>query len=127
MSDEYYVVRGASMRCSCGSHKRKINLPASHGAFVKTKPMMNEDDYKSVNVPSFGVCSSSANPSSAKVYLVAENGGQVEGKPCKPMLMQPWMNTMEKTRVENKPALTTSSCHMCMYKGSITFESSGQE
>ncbi|WP_017815753.1 DUF4280 domain-containing protein [Paenibacillus shenyangensis] len=127
MADEYYVVRGASMRCSYGSHPRKINLSASHGSFVKTQPMMNEDDYKPENVASFGVCSSSLNPSSETIYLVAEGGGQVQGKPCLPQLCQPWMMTKEKTRVEGKPALTTSSCHLCMYKGSIKFETSGQE
>ncbi|NFS30512.1 DUF4280 domain-containing protein, partial [Clostridium botulinum] len=28
-----YVVRGAKMKCNKGSHKKRINLPVSHGTY----------------------------------------------------------------------------------------------
>ncbi|WP_326493198.1 hypothetical protein [Clostridium estertheticum] len=35
--DNYYIVRGAKMRCDKGTHARKINLPESHVAYVIIK------------------------------------------------------------------------------------------
>lgn len=41
-----YVVRGAKMICNCGSHKRRINLEKSHGAYIFDKPIMSRWDCK---------------------------------------------------------------------------------
>ncbi|WP_025716318.1 DUF4280 domain-containing protein [Paenibacillus sp. 1-18] len=125
--DEYYIVRGACMNCQCGSHPRKINLPVSHGSYVNQKPMMNQGDYTEENVPHFGICSSPDNPSTETIYLIAENGQTISGKPCKPQLLEPWMNTKENTKVEGQPALTTSSYQRCLYLGYIRFSTTGQQ
>ncbi|KAF6578557.1 DUF4280 domain-containing protein [Paenibacillus sp. EKM212P] len=128
MSDnEYYVVRGACMRCTCGTHPRKINLPNSHGAFVNGKPMMNEGDYSPENVPHFGICNSPEQPSAETIYLIAEDGSTISGKPCLPMLTDKWKNTKEPTKVEGQPALTTSSFQTCLYHGFIEFHTNGQQ
>ena len=41
-----YVVRGATMYCSCGTHTRKLDMPASHGSYIRDKAMMNRTDCK---------------------------------------------------------------------------------
>lgn len=53
-----YVVRGALMKCSLGTHNRRINLPIS----INQKPIMLESDYKTEmtsglnnNIPYFGI------------------------------------------------------------------------
>lgn len=126
--NKYYVVRGAKMKCKCGSHKRKINLPVSHGSYVDEKPMMNEDDNKAVvNVTYFGVCKSGSNPSSQIVNLVGEDGATITGKLCCPKIIGKWMKTKEKTKVEGKPPLTTESQLVCGFDGLITFVTNGQE
>lgn len=60
-------MRGAHLKCSSGSHHRKLNLPRCHGVYIIKNPAMNSADYKaglgdegvdkhSINIPSFGVC-----------------------------------------------------------------------
>ena len=56
-----YVVRGATMYCSCGTHTRKLDMPASHGSYIRDKAMMNRTDCKvgiDKNIPPFGACRS---------------------------------------------------------------------
>ncbi|MBC2580547.1 DUF4280 domain-containing protein [Clostridium sp. DJ247] len=122
-----YVVRGAKMKCKFGSHKRKINLPVSHGSYVNGKPMMNAGDRVEVkNITWFGTCQGSC-PSSGTIYLIGENGGTVSGKKCIPKILGDWVNTKENTKVEGKAALTMESKVYCMYGGEITFASDGQQ
>lgn len=60
-----YLVRGAVLRCSCGSHSRKLNLPMSHGIYIGENPMVNELDCEvgdNANITAFGVCNAEGNP-----------------------------------------------------------------
>lgn len=60
-----YLVRGAVLECSCGSHRRKLNLPESHGVYIGENPMVNQTDCgvgDQANIPTFGVCESAGNP-----------------------------------------------------------------
>ena len=60
-----YLVRGAVLRCSCGSHKRKLNLPESHGIYIGENPMVNELDCEvgdNASITAFGVCNAEGNP-----------------------------------------------------------------
>lgn len=123
-----YIVRGAKMRCSCGSHPRRINLPVSHGSYVEDKPMMNEADSRLlVNIEDFGICNSPANPNNAIIYLIAEDKSTISGKKCCPVILSNWINTQEKTKVEGKAALTTQSQLICALGGIIGFTSDGQQ
>lgn len=121
-----YIVRGAKMQCSCGTHKRKINLPTSHGSYVNGKPMMNKNDnVVEINVPYMGICTGGCQVS-AQVVLIGEHGETLTGKRCIPMILKKWMNTKENTLVDGKPALTTKSQLICAYGGVITFVTDGQ-
>lgn len=103
---ELYVVRGAKMICSCGSHKRKINLPISHGSYIKDKPMMTKLDYTTelkvndamdavnnkknlekiiqdkaidkfnTNIPYFGLCSAMSKEISLEIKVIKEETGE---------------------------------------------------
>lgn len=130
MSEEsvYYVVRGAKMRCDKGSHTRKINLPVSHGSYVKEKPVMNEGDrVVDENISYFGICKECSD--GEEVYLIDEkSGGTIIGKKCKPQILTDWSDSKEDTLVEGRPALTTKSWITCAaHNGIIKFESDGQE
>ena len=39
-----YVVRGATIYCSCGTHMRKLDMPVSHGSYIRDQAMMNKTD-----------------------------------------------------------------------------------
>lgn len=83
-----YLVRGAVLRCTMGSHPRQLNMPKSHGTFIKDneKAFANKNDcigeYDSMsiseiqgnpkesntpieecNIRMFGICKSGSNPS----------------------------------------------------------------
>ncbi|GFN32146.1 DUF4280 domain-containing protein [Paenibacillus xylaniclasticus] len=127
MADSSYVVRGAKMRCQYGTHARRINLPASHGAYVNGKPKMNEEDCRlTVNIPHFGICNCPNNPNTSTVYLIAEDGQQISGRPCEPKLPSRWSNCKEEARVGGRAALMSDSIIYCYYQGSITFLDDGQ-
>ena len=130
MADEY-IVRGAKMKCFLGSNTRKINLPISHGSYVKytecgtEKPILNSDDKTEENISYFGVCPF-GDP--GEIITVIADGGAVKvGKKCKLELGGEWQETKDDYLVDGKPALTTKSKMFTNCGGIITFKSSGQE
>ena len=95
-----YVVRGAFMHCSLGTHDRKINLPVSHGSYVKGEAILNKKDTATgANIPFFGICTKT-------------------GEICVPK---------EDTLVEGQAAITEESTACCCEGGIITFVTSGQK
>ena len=139
-----YVVRGAKIYCTRGSHIRKLDMPASHGAYIRDKAMMNEKDCKvgiEQNIPPFGACFSEnkdgkdiiINDAKDLVQCTDENGNPVnpqlpiEGKLCEPKFITQWQGAQEDTLVDGKPALNVNCSITCSYGGTITFMDSGQE
>ncbi|MCL1924197.1 MAG: DUF4280 domain-containing protein [Defluviitaleaceae bacterium] len=119
-----YLVRGARLRCTYGTHTRKLNLPICHGVYI-TKggelatnhaegrhPMIHEKDCKpgegseGFNISSFGVCQAPNPPAGARTVRLelqdeyGEGTGQnVRGPACMPQIASFWMNTHKKTRI----------------------------
>jgi len=129
MSDGvYYIVRGAKMKCTKGTHKRKINLPLGHGAYVNEYPMMNKKDKDAdKNIKYFGICKDGCKVG-ADIYLLDEDGNQLPpGKECiVTILGDGWMTVKDDTLVEGEPALTLDSTLTCIYGGIISFVTDGQ-
>ncbi|MBW9154817.1 DUF4280 domain-containing protein [Clostridium estertheticum] len=128
MSDNYYIVRGAKMRCDKGTHARKINLPESHGAYATEKPMMNKsDNVVNKNISYFGICRECKE--GEDIYLIGEDGVQLPpGKKCLVKISGDWMKVKEDTLVDGKPALTAESVLICsLHQGKIKFVTTGQE
>ncbi|MBO1685222.1 MULTISPECIES: DUF4280 domain-containing protein [Clostridium] len=128
-----YIVRGAEMKCNCGSNKRKINLPISHGSYVNeekcgtTKPILNSDDKTEENISYFGVCPLHGKEEE-KIDVIDDKGNLISnGKKCKLELGGEWQVTKEDYLVDGKPALTTDSIMFTNCGGIITFLTSGQE
>ena len=52
-----YLVRGAKLKCDCGSHARKLNLQQCHGLHLNELPMVHQKDCKpDIHIKAFGVC-----------------------------------------------------------------------
>ncbi|MCT4584569.1 MAG: DUF4280 domain-containing protein [Peptostreptococcaceae bacterium] len=134
MDKKAYIVRGARMRCNCGSHPRRINLPVSHGSFINDKPVMLETDCipdfppnPLNNIPYFGICSSPLNQTKIPLTLAHETTKlPIVGTKCAVTIAMPWTNC-KKDLLLNKMALTTDSVLYCVFGGVIKFETSGQE
>lgn len=139
-----YVVRGATIYCSCGTHMRKLDMPVAHGSFIRDKAMMNKKDCKvgiDQNIPPFGACWSETKDgidikiedTKDLVPFTDENGNPmeiplpIEGKLCEPKLAKEWADAQEKTLVDGEPALTVKCTITCKYGGVIGFMDAGQE
>ena len=138
-----YVVRGATMYCSCGTHTRKLDMPASHGSYIRDKAMINRTDCKVVidkNIPPFGACRSETKDgidikiedTKDLLQVTDEDGNPVEiplpieGKLCEPELAKEWADAQEETLVDGEPALTVKCTITCKYGGVIGFMDAGQ-
>ena len=144
MSDYPYVVRGAQIYCTFGSHVRRIDMPACHGSYIREKPNMHEMDCKvglDANIPPFGICSSPANP--GQEIMISDAGGLVPmqdehgnsvmptmpiiGKLCQPILADKWCNAYEDTLIDGVPALRVNCTISCVFNGTICFADDGQK
>ena len=141
---EEYLVRGALLKCSAGTHPRRLNLMKDHGVQMDTEeynyPFVHEMDCvpgPTGNVDYFGICNNiPENPSSSiTLQAVDENnqltGGVVTGMKCTPSFVpQKWNQTKEDTRLgglEGQKMVTMKSCLMCPLGGKITPVTSGRE
>jgi hypothetical protein len=144
-----YLVRGATLRCDCGSHARKLNLPLCHAVYVDGAPAVHERDCSvgdAGNIPTFGVCNAAAieRTNTTEILLKSEDGASnIKGRPCTPVIVGgKWLNAHHHTLIadncpgakyispENRiyyPALTTDSFLVCGYSGLIEPVTSGQE
>lgn len=125
--DEKYLVRGAQLWCDCGSHIRRLNLPASHGSYILEHPSIVKEDMTNKNVKFFGICFSETPPKGADTVRYAggyENGQEAEsvvGKQCIPELI----STEWKDAHGN--SVTTESYLVCSCGGCIRPISTGHE
>lgn len=121
-----YLVRGAKLCCSCGTHKRKLNLPLCHGVYIAGKPAIQEEDCQAgddKNIATFGICESEGHPSKKpwwvkagkilfqglgtyvkqeeekKIILQTEDGRNVKGYPCKPCIVGTWKEVHEMQKI----------------------------
>lgn len=143
-----YAVRGARIFCTKGSHYRRLDLPKTHGSFLRDKAAMNEDDSVHVensteevfgNIPTFGICLSDDNDeddvktSHVEGLIFPLMGVEIdeidfplEGSRCIPRIGK-WIGAKEDTLVDEKPALTTACTLTCATGGGcIGFIDDGQ-
>jgi len=144
MSEYPYVVRGAQIYCTWGSHSRRIDMPACHGSYIREKPNMHEKDCQvglDANIPPFGACFSPANPGPEIMIHDAQgamprqdaNGNSVPtvtpiiGKPCEPVLGDKWCDAYGDTLIDGVPALRVNCTISCVLDGTICFADDGQQ
>lgn len=96
-----YLVRGAELQCSCGSHTRKLNLSPCHGVYIKSHPVVHELDCvpgDRENITWYGVCSIE-NPDAEKIIVTGQDGKRIRGSKCHPEPVGVWMDSYAGTRI----------------------------
>lgn len=137
-----YLVRGAELKCSCGSNNRKLNLNTCHGVYIKGHPVAHELDCipgDRENITWFGVCDNDE-IETEEVRVKLEDGGERQGKRCYPEIVGIWMDTYEGTKIVDNhdegeaeenlikcKALTIGSFLVCRHGGIIAPVNSGQD
>lgn len=119
-----HVCTGAMMMCTMGA------APATFTATPKMVKTGNMDagnimDFvPMVNIPTFGVCKSPANPMVAAATTAAL--GVLTPMPCIPVVVAPWTPGSATVLVSMMPALDQMSKAMCTWAGSISIVNAGQ-
>jgi len=106
-----YVVHGATLQCTLGTAKSTLNMPLSHGIFLKDKAQCNIGDRIPIkNIVPFGNCTITSPP-----------------PPCVPATLLPWINKKDTTlSLNGQKALIKNAICVCAIGGIITIEDSGQ-
>lgn len=119
-----YVVQGAQMNCSCGDGSASLKVTQKK-VFIEHKPQATAKDHLSlVNIPSFGLCSSLANP--AVAAATAANHGKLKKVKCIPNTVSPWVGARDNNYICEAQALLDSSTLRCAYCGVIKISDHGQ-
>lgn len=121
----FHVVMGALAMCPFGAAPTSLVVLPQNLVMSSNMPAANIMDNKPmVNVPTFGVCMSLANPMVAAATAAAL--GVLTPMPCIPVTAAPWIVGAPTVLVANMPALNESSKLMCNWGGVIQITIPGQ-
>jgi hypothetical protein len=119
------VVSGAMMTCTFGVAPASLIVLPKSQVLVNGMPAANIMDHQPmVNIPTFGMCSSIANPTVASATSAAL--GVLTPMPCIPNTVAPWAPGAAKTMIGNMPALDDASKCNCLWAGVISISFPGQ-
>lgn len=102
--------------CTCSFGAAPAVLPVSSQQTVTTGGMLQATIMDN-KLPTFGMCSSLANPTVASATAAAM--GALTPMPCTPVTVAPWAPGAPTVLVCGKPMLNNSSKLMCAYGGVI--------
>jgi len=118
------VVAGATVACSFGMAPAPLSVLPINMVNDPT-PAANIMDHKPiVNIPSFGMCMSPANPTVAAATAAAL--GVLTPMPCIPATMTPWTPGSPTVLLGKFPALNNTSVCMCNWGGVVSVVNPGQ-
>jgi len=119
------VVSGAMMMCTFGVAPSALSVLPANKTMAGGPPAANIMDHKPmVNIPSFGMCNSIANPTVASATAAAM--GVFTPMPCVPNTVAPWVPGSPTVTIGNMPALNNTSKCMCLWGGVISITIPGQ-
>ena len=118
------VTSTATMSCSFGVAPAVLNVLPVNMVQVMTPVANIMDNIPMLNIPSFGMCSSIANPT--VIAATAAAMGVLTPMPCMPATVAPWAPGSPTVLVGNMPVLNNSCKLMCTWAGVISLTTPGQ-
>ena len=119
------VCNGAMLKCSFGLAPSTFVVLPLNRAITSNMPAANiMDNVPLVNIMSFGMCMSPANPTVAAATTAAM--GVLTPMPCIPVTPAPWVPGVPTVLVANMPAVDNACTLNCMWGGVITVAFAGQ-
>lgn len=112
------------MMCSFGAAPSALNVLPTNKTMVGAPAANIMDSKPMVNIPTFGVCMSLANPTVASATAAAL--GVLTPMPCVPNTVAPWAPGAATVMLGGMPALDTTSTCACMWGGVITITTPAQ-
>ncbi|MBU1333149.1 MAG: DUF4280 domain-containing protein [Gammaproteobacteria bacterium] len=120
------VCSGAVLQCSFGVAPAVLNVLPINRTLTSSMPAANIMDHiPLVNIGTFGMCQSLANPMVAAATAAAL--GALTPMPCIPATAAPWIPGGPPTLLlGNMPSLDANSTLMCSWAGVIKINMPGQ-
>ena len=119
-----YVCSGAKLKCTMGTSCPRLKATPKNVILIG-QDQANIADYVSMkNIPSFGRCRSLGYPPTASA--TAANHGRLTPMPCVPGTCPKWSAVDPNSLLCGEPALLKQSTLRCMYGGTISIVSPGQ-
>ena len=119
------VVTGAMMACTFGAAPASLIATSAPTTEVGVVPAATIADFAPVtNIPTFGMCSSLANPEVASATSAAL--GVLTPMACVPNTAAPWVPGAPTVTIGGKFALDNTSKCTCLWGGEISITSPGQ-
>lgn len=114
------VVSGATLQCPFGTAPSTLNVTSQSKCVISGQPAATIQDAQGmVNIQSFGMCTSLANPQVAAATAAAL--GVLTPQPCMPQTSGMWVATSPSTIIDGKPCLT-SDCKVVCSNGTGTIQ-----
>ena len=119
------VVNTGLLQCSFGVAPVPLTVLPIHKLLSSQQPAANIMDHiPMLNIKSFGMCKSMANPKVAAATAAAL--GVLTPQPCMPVIPAPWIPGSPTVMVNNMPALNNTCTCMCAFAGMIKITMPGQ-
>lgn len=124
MADSY-VCSKAKIKCSYGDKISALTVFPDRTIWLTGEPQANISDHITMrNIPPFGKCHTRAYPATGSA--TATNHGKLTPMPCVPNTPFLWTGGKNDVILKGHPALLKSSKCKCVYGGTITILSDGQ-
>jgi hypothetical protein len=113
------VAAGATLQCAMGTVPAPLNIVPGHTVTVDYRPAATTLDFMPmVNIPTFGMCQSLANPTVAAATAAAF--GVLTPMPCMPATASPWTPGSPTVTVSGRTLLGSTSTCMCTWGGTVS-------
>ena len=112
------------MQCTFGAAPASLIATSAPTTMAPTPAATIMDNAPMANIPTFGMCTSMANPEVAAATAAAL--GVLTPQPCIPVTSAPWTPGSPTVTIGGNPALTADSKCMCNWAGVISINSPGQ-
>lgn len=119
-----FVTAGSMMACTFGAAPSALAVLPTNKTFIGTPAANIMDHVPIVNIPTFGMCMSPANPAVAAATTAAL--GVLTPMPCVPATVTPWMPGAVTVLLGGVPALDNISTCTCMWAGVISITTPAQ-
>ncbi|PMS20434.1 DUF4280 domain-containing protein [Trinickia dabaoshanensis] len=118
------VVAGAELTCSFGAAPTALIVLPKARVFIEQRPAATIMDHLPlINIPTFGLCTSPANPAVAAATAAAM--GVLTPAPCVPLTEAPWLPGAPTVLIGGVPALDNVSVCVCASGGCINVALAG--
>lgn len=115
---------GSTVQCSFGTAPGTLTASVANRTRAGTQVVGVIDTQGFVNVGSFAMCSSLANPAVASATSAAS--GVLTPQPCTPLVSAPWTPGAPRVTQSGVPVVGADSTCMCAYAGLITVTTPNQ-